>query len=127
MSTVVKSSLLVVDDDNDILRFFDATLEDLGVDFHGVSSSKEFKGAYQVGQYSAFVADIVMPQNDAFELVDWLKNQDCQRPVIFITAFSQYLEPIAEYAKARGLRLVGTWRKPLQRADIEQMIKAISR
>lgn len=126
MSSTDLNRALVVDDDRDVLQFFAATLESLDVTADCVSSARKFKQAYSECPYQLLILDVVMPEEDGFQLLDWLCAAKCTTPVAFTSAFSQYLQPISQYAKARNMNVAGVWRKPIQSADVAQMIKAMA-
>lgn len=82
--------ILIVDDDQDIAKFFKLALELAGfiteVSNNPLSALKNFKK----GAYDLLLLDINMPQLSGFELYRKISQIDDEVKVCFITAFEEY-------------------------------------
>lgn len=69
--------LLVVDDEPDFADFVKRTAEGMGYDVSALSDPNLFKEAYAAFKPNVIVLDMVMPDIEGIELVQWLAQQGC--------------------------------------------------
>ncbi|MDI6865214.1 response regulator transcription factor [Thermodesulfovibrio yellowstonii] len=77
-------SLLVVDDDPDILRILKANFE-----FHGftvITTENWEKGKNFINQVNLLILDIMLPDADGFEILKEIRQKNLALPVIMLTA-----------------------------------------
>jgi CheY-like chemotaxis protein len=84
--------ILIVDDEQDIARFFKVALERAGFIVYVFNNPLESLSSYKAGAYDLLLLDIKMPQMSGFELYDKIKNIDDKVKVCFITAFEEYYD-----------------------------------
>jgi len=82
------NSILVVDDEENILAVIKARLEynDFKVDTS--TSGKTALSLFKKNNYSTVLTDLYMPEMDGFELMSEIRNYNSEVPVIFLTARS---------------------------------------
>ena len=69
--------LLVVDDEPDFADFVKRTAEGLDYEVSALSDPNLFKHAYAEFNPDVIVLDMVMPDIEGIELVQWLAEQSC--------------------------------------------------
>jgi CheY-like chemotaxis protein len=84
--------ILIVDDEQDIARFFKVALERAGFIVNVFNDPLESLSNYKAGEYDLLLLDIKMPQMNGFELYDRIKQIDDKVRVCFITAFEEYYD-----------------------------------
>lgn len=78
--------ILVAEDERDMNRLITRTLEKEG---YGVDSCYDGAEAldYLAGaEYDAAILDIMMPKKDGYEVLAWIRRQEKELPVLFLTA-----------------------------------------
>jgi CheY-like chemotaxis protein len=119
MSSDDQRRLLVVDDEVDFADF----VRDLAVR-NGFLVSTANNGLDARSRYSEFlpdiiVLDIVMPQADGIEFIEWLGSQGATVRLIVITGYNPSYAKLAErLAEARGLSSVSVLTKPVRMATL---------
>jgi len=132
ISTVVKSStpidtnnkkLLIVDDEEDITRYFKIALERAGFTVDVFNDPMKSLINYKAGIYDLILLDIRMPQMSGFELYDRIKEIDNKANVCFITAFEEYYD---EFKKRFPHSEKTDWfiRKPIGIDDLIRTVKS---
>lgn len=115
--------LLAIDDD----PFFREFLEDFlkGTDFDAVvtGDAVEFKKTYAEHHPDAIILDIVMPEPDGFELMQWLTGAGYKDKVVLVTGFNpRYAEMAETLGTDHGLTDVVTLAKPVRLADLRNAL-----
>jgi FixJ family two-component response regulator len=87
MSTEMKTKLVAVVDDDDLIRnALQGLLKAVGVTAAAFASAEEFLTSAQKQQIACLIADIRMPGMSGLELQAKLNAERCRIPIIFITA-----------------------------------------
>lgn len=78
--------IAIVDDENDILSLLQRFLSR---DFQVVTFNNPMQALQEIphGNFDLVLSDIMMPQMDGIELLQRLRNQNCEVKVIMMTAF----------------------------------------
>ncbi len=106
--------LLVVDDEPSFGDLVARIAQRQGILTQIARTGKDFQKQFKKLKPDICVIDIVMPELDGFELVDWLGVQDHTCPLIFVTGRRpEYIRQAATLAKTAGLTVAGTLEKPL--------------
>ncbi|MEA9357547.1 response regulator [Bacteriovorax sp. PP10] len=91
MNSKNKIKVLVVDDDKGLLELFKEGLEDLSFDVLTAENGLEAKKLLASNKdIDGIVTDITMPEMNGVELVTYLRGEDNQIPVFFITGYQDY-------------------------------------
>jgi CheY-like chemotaxis protein len=132
ISTAAKSStsidtnnkrILIVDDEEDIARYFKIALERAGLTVDVFNDPVNSLSNYRAGVYDLLLLDIRMPQMSGFELYDRIKEIDSKANVCFITAFEEYYD---EFKKRFPHSEKTDWfiRKPIGIDDLIRTVKS---
>jgi CheY-like chemotaxis protein len=111
--------LLVVDDEADFGDFVRQVAVDLGYDVRVCTQSPEFFRHYEALNPTHIVLDIVMPDLDGVEIVQWLVKQGCAAKIIITTGYNpKYAEMASMIATTRGSIPIKTLIKPVRLGDL---------
>ena len=123
---MTKPLLLVVDDEQGMAEFISELAEDVGFDVKIETSAKKFQDTYIATNPTGIVMDIVMPEMDGNELVQWLGQQDSSTPVILMSGYAgQYIQAAEMIGQAGGAIIIGSLAKPIRADDLEPLLKEI--
>lgn len=120
-----KQTILVVDDEQDILDFIEYNLKQEG--FEVLKAEDGHKGMKMVRKYrpNLVLLDIMMPKMDGFEVVEQMRNDQRLKkiPIIFLTARGD------EKSEVKGLDKGGDdyITKPISTIKLISRIKAVLR
>ncbi len=122
--TIKQYYLLVVEDNNDILKFLETTLNFKGYRVMIAHNGEEALDAMQNERPSLIITDILMPKMDGFSLLNHLRtNPETQNiPVILISAF--YIE-LEDKIFAYTLGATRFIKKPINMEDFMQAIEEL--
>jgi len=114
--------LLVVDDEPDFADFVKRTAEGLGYEVSALSDPNLFKDAYAKFAPDVIVLDMVMPDIEGIELVQWLAEQNCTARILVVTGYNPYYGKMAlGLGEGRGLK-VETHQKPISLATLRDAL-----
>ncbi len=114
--------LLVVDDEPDFADFVKRTAEGLGYEASALSDPNLFKDAYAEFAPDVIVLDMVMPDIEGIELVQWLAEQNCTARILVVTGYNPYYGKMAlGLGEVRGLK-VETHQKPISLATLRDAL-----
>ena len=115
--------LIVVDDQPDMGQFVCDVAEDMGFQAQLVTSVAEFQLVYPETNPSGIVIDIVMPDLDGNDLVNWLAAQNSYTPIIIVSGYDgRYLKFTETLAQQSGAIVVGSLSKPYSVADLKRLL-----
>jgi DNA-binding NtrC family response regulator len=84
---VAKPSLLVIDDETNLLRFFEYNIRGLGFDVATGESGADFRRLIEQREYSTILLDVMLPDTNGIELMEEAHRLYPDLPVILITAY----------------------------------------
>ncbi|MBF0465502.1 MAG: NAD(P)H-dependent oxidoreductase subunit E [Nitrospirae bacterium] len=84
----MKGKILVVDDDNIIIRSCKGVLEPMGYDVSGTINPREALDLIRDNNYDLLITDMIMPGIDGFELIKRTKELKPDTTVIAMTGYS---------------------------------------
>ncbi len=115
---LAEKRLLVIDDEEAFREFVTVAAERNGFDVRSVGEAHDFKSAYRDFEPTDIVLDIVMPDVDGNELIQWLAEQGCTANIVVVTGFNpQYAKTAQLIASAHGMT-VHTLLKPFELAAL---------
>lgn len=115
--------VLVLDDEPDFAAFAEAALVAVGHDVKVITESVKAPTAIEEFKPTVFVLDIVMPELDGIEIVDWLARSNFGGRVVLISGYgANYMEITSKIARMKGLDLAQTLQKPI---SPERLRKAV--
>jgi len=116
--------LLVIDDDEPILRLISGIGEACGMSVEATSVPKEFLKTLESSPPDVVVLDLVMPKFDGIEVLKRMSDQGLKSGIILISgADEDLLERARKLAEAWGLAILAVFTKPLVPTDIEAVFR----
>ena len=79
-------SVLLVEDDKDLLRFASLSLRNAGFDVVSCSNGKDALDVFESEKVDLVLTDIMMPEMDGYDLVENIRLINKTIPVVFMTA-----------------------------------------
>ncbi len=114
--------LLVIDDEPEFCNFIREVAEAEGFDVIVASGADEFRHAYKERDPGIVVVDVVMPDVDGIELVNWLADQGCTAQVLVMTGYNpQYADAAVVLGNVQGLN-VKRYSKPVRVATLREAL-----
>ena len=111
--------LLVVDDHKEFADLVVDVAARLGFDARSTNSAREFKEFYSAETPDVVVLDIVMPESDGIELIQWLINSGYHGRIVVATGYGpMYANAAKVLGEGRGPIAITTLRKPATLAEI---------
>ncbi len=119
-------ALYIVDDESDMGSFVSDVAEDMGFETKSVTSAKELMALVEDRLPSGIVMDVVMPDMDGIELVQWLGKRGYLVPIILMSGFdSQYINVAESLGTHHGAMIAGSLRKPFTASELELHLNQI--
>ena len=104
--------LLVIDDEPDFAEFVKRAAESVGYEVEAISDPNKFKDICREFDPTVVVLDMVMPDIEGIELVQWLAEVQSQAKIIVVTGYNPYYSKMASVlGEVRGLT-ISTSRNP---------------
>jgi len=107
--------LLVVDDEPRFGEFVGKVAADAGYEVEVTTNGHNFQARYLEFQPTAAVVDLIMPEIEGIELVQWVAERDAPAYLIFVTGYSPGYATLGKiFDEAKGLPSVSTLIKPVR-------------
>jgi DNA-binding response OmpR family regulator len=85
----VRRRALVVEDDPAIRKLVEKLLRRRGIDIDTAANGLDAVELLRTTPYSVVVLDLMVPEMDGFQVIDFLKREKMQVPVAVVSAVSQ--------------------------------------
>ena len=114
-----KKRLLVVDDNKPFLEFVRKIAVGLGYEVELATDGGVFKEIYQTFKPHQVMIDLIMPDIDGMELIQWLAELEMPAQVIVVTGYSpEYVNLAKMLGEGKGLSTVIALTKPIKAKDL---------
>ncbi|MCK5665056.1 MAG: response regulator [Thiotrichaceae bacterium] len=121
---MTKPILLIVDDEPGIAKFVGEAGKLVGFDILIANSAKEFKQYYASTVPAGIVLDIVMPDMDGIELINWLADFDCSVPITLMSGHNAlYIDVAKKLGIRKGCQIIGTLSKPFSLDELKPLLQ----
>ena len=115
--------LLVVDDEPRFRDYVVRVATKLGYEVESAADGKEFMLLCEVFEPDVAVVDVVMPDIDGIEIVQWLAGKAVELHLVNVSGFTPRYATLAKMlGEARGLRSVTTLTKPVRMATLRKAL-----
>ena len=105
-----------------VADFVKRTAEGVGYEVSALSDPNLFKDAYAEFDPHIIVLDMVMPDIEGIELVQWLAEQGCEARILVVSGYNPYYGKMAlGLGEVRGLK-VETYQKPISLATLREAL-----
>jgi DNA-binding NtrC family response regulator len=111
--------MLIVDDEPDFMVVVRRVAERLGFEVECVTHGRDFKQAYARFDPTVVILDMVMPEVDGIELIEWLAGVGAKAQIIIISGFTPiYAKTAVTLGEAKGLLSISRLAKPVSLAAL---------
>jgi CheY-like chemotaxis protein len=115
--------LLIADDNAEFRNYVRDVAGMMQYTVHCTGTGREFIAAYEDFDPSHVIVDLVMPDVDGVELLEWLAGRGCGAKVFIVTGYSPDMAKVAErLATASGLSIDGVYPKPIALKDLRALL-----
>ena len=105
--------IMIVDDEPDFLVVVRRVAERLGFEVECMTHGRDFKQAYARFDPTVVILDMIMPEVDGIELVEWLGGVRCKARIIIVSGSTPfYAKAAVALGEARGLLSISRLVKP---------------
>lgn len=119
----VQKTILLVDDDNDLLENTAFMIKNMGYDVITAENGIDAVEKYKEIKPNLVIMDIKMPEMDGYDAFFKIKQFDAEAKVILITA---YILDEKKQLKAKSMNLLATISKPYTFDQIENLVNQYS-
>ena len=126
--TVIKNSILLIDDELDITLTIKGILEDAGFKVDSFNDPIFILNNYKANFYDLVILDILMPKMNGFELYIKIKEKDPKVKVCFLTASEFYYEKFRKEYSSQLVKLLDKEffiQKPIKNEDLIKYVTKI--
>jgi FixJ family two-component response regulator len=118
------SRLYAVDDDPAFLEIVESVATPMGFDVVTVARSAQFQSIYGGETDAIVLIDMIMPDVDGIELMNWMIAGEPPGAIIFVSGYGDHYPDMAfELARHRGLKHVETLLKPIKIAMLRKALE----
>jgi DNA-binding response OmpR family regulator len=112
--------IFIVDDDPDIARFVSEVATPLGFSPRIAGGAKALMALMEKHSPAAIIMDIVMPDMDGVELIQWLGSHHLAVPIVIMTGYdSNYADAAEAIGRGNGAIVLGKLTKPFDISELE--------
>jgi DNA-binding response OmpR family regulator len=116
--------ILILDDNADFANFVETVATGLGYDAVVAITSGAFRAAWLAETPDVIVLDIVMPQTDGIETIQWLVEQGCSARVIIVSGYSPiYATAARAIGEHAGAMQISQMQKPIKLAELRARLQ----
>ena len=126
--TVIKNSILLIDDELDITLTIKGILEDAGFKVDSFNDPILALDNYKANFYDLIILDILMPKMNGFELYVKIREKNPKVKVCFLTASEFYYEKFRKEYSSQLVKLLDKEffiQKPIKNEDLIKYVTAI--
>ncbi len=99
-----KKRILIIDDDKDFGEYLRHATEEAGFEVNVTTRARNFKESFEAFNPDVIMLEVVMPDVDGIELINWLGEQRCTARLIIVTGYSpRYAEMARKLSVAKGM------------------------
>jgi two-component system, LuxR family, response regulator FixJ len=113
--------IYLIDDDKSVRRGFELFFKSEGMDFKSTEGAEDFLSQFKPGKADILVLDLNLPGMNGCDLLDKLRSDGIQIPVIVVTAFDD--PQSREFCRMKGVKAY--LRKPVDGDALVDTIKYI--
>jgi len=115
--------VLAVDDEPAMGVLIKDVLAGLDFEVEVLESGRDFMSFYDEFAPDIIVLDVVMPDMDGLELLQFLAKKECGARIIIVSGYDQiYLRSATKIAEALDLQLCGQLTKPVRAKELRAAI-----
>ncbi len=123
-----KQRLLIVDDEPGFGEFVRKVAVEAGFEVEVTTDGYQFQQRYETFNPTVVVVDLIMPDIEGIELVQWVANREAPAHLIVVTGYSpEYAKLAKTLGEAKGLPSVASLIKPVKVAKLRGALADIGK
>lgn len=124
---MISPLLVLVDDEQTSLELIEDTAVGAGFEVKSFTRAFELQNFLKKRSCAAvLIIDIVIPDMDGIELIQWLADEQCNIPIIMTSGYDErYLEEATQIAARVGLNVKAVFNKPIALHNLEESLSSI--
>ncbi len=123
MSSEPMKRVMICDDEPDFRAIVADVVTGMRMEAIEVARPEAFAETYEAGAPDIVVLDIVMPNIDGLELVDWLANAGYRGRLVLVSGYNpNYARAAHTMADLKGIASVTVLQKPVSLADLRAVL-----
>ena len=116
----------MVDDEIEFARYVATVAAELGLEVETVNHARLFQKAYEKNEPDAVLLDMVMPEMDGIELVNWVGRRRSQVHLFIVTGYNpKYVEMAEVLGSQSSFRSITKLQKPLRSAELRKALRGV--
>ena len=115
--------VLVVDDTDDILTLVKGVTQRMGFVTETLNNTLQFMTTFVRFKPDIVVLDIVMPNIDGIEIIQWLTDIDYTGRLIIMSGYADYQRMAGALADANGRMAITSLPKPFRIAELQAALR----
>ncbi len=116
--------LIVVDDDPGMTKMISTAGESLGYNVLTVNTATEFQELLPSCNPTCIVMDLVMPDVDGIELLNWMSQFECSAQIVLISGYGgKYLDIAEAIASGNKCNIVAKLEKPFRITELDRALE----
>jgi len=120
-----KHRLLVIEDDEHIVDLVSRVAEEADFEVRSSCDFTEIPYLYDKFMPHVIVLDIIMPDMDGFEVLNFLHKRNSSTRVVILSGQAAYRPMASKMAEGLELAIVATVAKPFRVAELRQTLERI--
>jgi EAL domain-containing protein (putative c-di-GMP-specific phosphodiesterase class I) len=117
--------IAIVDDEREIGELLSMALSDAGFEVCAFSDADRLLHAVEAQPFDAIILDLMMPGTDGVELLSALAERGSEARLVLVSgAASSVRRSAADVADRKGLKVVANLQKPVQIAELVDLVTA---
>ena len=115
--------ILIIEDDFQLNSLIGKIARDVGFQTESCLSGKELVNIYEQFIPDIIVLDILMPDNDGFEVLKFLQEKQSRARIIILSGQDNYREMAVHMATGLGLKIDASVPKPFRVAALRSALR----
>lgn len=120
-----KKRLLVIEDDTAIAELIRLAAEEVGFTAYTATDGKMIDTLCLDLQPDVIVLDVIMPEQDGFEVIQLLSENYYSTPVLILSGHDDYREMAERIGSAIGINVIGKIAKPFRKDDLCERLRLV--
>lgn len=115
--------LLVLDDETDFAQYVASVAKEIGFSVQTADCGDDFKQAFDDFSPDVVSIDMIMPDLDGVQVLEFLASRKCTARIVIISGFTPfYLHCARELAEGLGLQTPTLMSKPVHLKDLRESL-----
>ena len=117
--------LLVIEDDRHIAELVCRIAKAAGFEVRSADTLDQIKYQHRHFAPDVIVLDVLMPEVDGFDVLNYLHEQDSQAKIVLLSGSASYRDMAEKMGTARGLSVVANLAKPFRAPSLRLALEEI--